>query len=64
MVKNYQNAYWGKELYGKSKEPLLVVDRRKTVEQKADFRKRYSFINWRRARTAFNGFDGEVVERL
>ncbi len=66
LVTNYQQTYWDAEgLPGdKKKTPLLLVDYRRSPDQKKDFRRRYAFVNWSRAETHFGGFDEGLVQRL
>jgi hypothetical protein len=63
LVKNYQDkrSWWWPT---KQKEPLVIVDMRHTEIEINHYRQRYSFVNWKNARTYFDGFDANFVEGL
>jgi len=64
IVKNYQNSYWKDGVLDRKKSPLVLVDFRRSAKDKEDFRRRYAFVNWSRARTYFNGLDQKALELL
>jgi hypothetical protein len=46
------------------KEPLMFVDLCKKAAQRTALRKRYRFIDWKRARTFLSGFNEDVIAAL
>lgn len=64
LVRNYQTQHWGKEIFGRRKLPLRLVDLRKTTDDQNEFKQRYSFVDWSRANVHFDGFNMKVVEDL
>jgi hypothetical protein len=64
LVKNYQDIPYEPSWTTKRKEPLVLVDRRRTDIEINDYRRRYSFVNWENTRTHFEGFDADFIEGL
>jgi hypothetical protein len=64
LVKNYQEIPYEPSWTTKRKEPLVLVDRRRTDTEINDYRRRYSFVNWENARTHFDGLDSNFIDRL
>jgi SIR2-like domain len=64
LVKNYQDIPYEPSWTTKRKEPLVLVDRRRTDTEINDYRRRYSFVNWENARPHLDGFDAKFVEGL
>lgn len=64
VVTNYQTEYWGKEVFERTKTPLVIVDSRGTEEDIRAFKERYRFVDWDRATTYFGGFDETSLSLL
>ena len=64
LVRNYQENYWDKDVLGKRKDPLRLVDYRQTEEQRAEFYKRYSFVIQDRSEIYLQGLNADVVDQL
>jgi len=64
LVKNYQTAYWEEGIVEHKKTPLILVDLRKSPEEVQEFRKRYAFVDWNRAKMHLDGFNEDVVSLL
>jgi SIR2-like domain len=62
IARNYQTYLWEEDTLGNRKTPLVVVDRRTTLEAQAAFDKLYAFINWERAKRVLDGFDEGVLQ--
>lgn len=64
IVKNYQESYWDEEVFDRKKSPLVLVDARKSKEQKDELEKRYAFVDWTKASVYMNGFDDDAIDLL
>jgi hypothetical protein len=64
LVQNYQGIYWGEEVIGSRKEPLVFVDKRSPGAERDDILRRYAFINWDRATPCFDGFTEATLDTL
>lgn len=64
LITNYQRNYWEEGVLERKKSPLIVVDFRKTADQKREFLSRYAFVDWDRAEAYFDGLNEEVVGLL
>ncbi len=64
LVTNYQNIHWGEDLFGQTKSPLVIVDRCPDACTLADFKKRYSFVDWSRAVLYAEGMDEKAVDLI
>lgn len=64
IVKNYQEVDWNEEVFDRKKSPLVLIDARKSKEQKDELRKRYAFVDWTKARVYTNGFDDDAIDLL
>lgn len=50
--------------YKTEREPVFMVDRKKKEGDIAEFKQRYSFVDWDRTELYMNGFNDEFVARL
>jgi hypothetical protein len=64
LVRNYQEFHWEKGELDHKKSPLLLIDYQQSVQGREDYRKRYAFVNWDRAKVYFDGFDNEAVSLI
>ncbi|MFI5367048.1 MAG: hypothetical protein ACHQ4J_15655, partial [Candidatus Binatia bacterium] len=64
IVKNYQEVYWDEEVFDRKKSPLVLIDARKSKEQKDELEKRYAFVDWTKASVHMNGFDDDAIDLL
>jgi len=64
LVKNYQTTYWENDVWTHKKTPLVLVDLRKSAQEKQEFQSRYAFVDWDRAETYFEGFDKKAIGLL
>lgn len=64
LVKNYQTTYWEEDFLKHKKTPLVLIDLRTSPEEEQEFRRRYAFVDWDRAKTYFNGFNEEAIDLL
>jgi SIR2-like domain len=64
LVTNYQDipAEWVDSR--RQKEPMIMVDFRKTPGQQAQLRERYRFIAWSKTREFFDGLNQDVIAAL
>ncbi len=62
LVENYEAGEG--ELFGVKRNPIVLVDRRRSCKEKRAFRERYAFVDWERARVHLSGFDAHAVEML
>ena len=65
LVKNYQTQYWGEEvLGGLKKTPLVLIDLRKTPEEKEAFKRRYAFVDLDKTICKLDGFNDTALSIL
>jgi hypothetical protein len=65
LVRNYQRAdRWDDEAFGLRKSPLVIVDYCPDEHRLRQCQKRYSFIDWGRAKLYSKGFDLEAVNTI
>jgi hypothetical protein len=64
MVRNYQENYWEKGELDHKKTPLLLIDYQQSTQGQDDYRKRYAFVNWSRAKVHFDGFNDEALSLI
>jgi hypothetical protein len=64
LVTNYQSMYWGEEVAGGVKDPLILIDRRITADEIDELELTYRFVNWDRCITHFNGFDSAALDLI
>jgi len=65
LVRNYQESSgWKEEVFGLRKSPLVLVDLCPDDASLQQFRNRYRFVNWDRARLIRSGFDSEAVTAM
>jgi len=64
MVTQYQRKYWTTEFLGRRKCKLALVDLFRDDAARRSFRRRYRFVNWRRAVLRGTGFDNEALDEI
>jgi hypothetical protein len=65
IVKNYQENCWGVEELGMGKKtPILIVDKQTDQIKQDEYRRRYAFVDWSKAKFYFDGFTSEVVKLI
>jgi hypothetical protein len=60
LVDNFQNNDYYSEILKKTN--LKIVDRKGTQQDIDDYRKRYSFVDWSKTDTYFDGFDEHSLD--
>lgn len=63
LIRNYQDNHWGEDDIH-TKKPLVLIDFRTSRKDKQEYKERYSFVDWTRARSHLGGFDSESVELI
>jgi hypothetical protein len=63
LVKNYQSPHW-REVLGRAKTPLVLVDYRQSEPALNTLRERYRFVDWSNPRCCFDGFNDDVLPLL
>jgi hypothetical protein len=63
LVKNYQSPHW-REVLGRAKTPLVLVDYRQSEPALNTLRERYRFVDWSNTRCCFDGFNDDVLPLL
>ena len=46
------------------KESLIIIEKKNKEEDIAEFRRRYSFVDWDKTELYLDGFNDEVITRL
>lgn len=64
LVRNYQEANWGEEIFGFTKTPLVLVDYRTTDEGVIEFKNNYRFVDFEKTELHMNGFDIEAIDKI
>ncbi|HQO09814.1 MAG TPA: SIR2 family protein [Clostridiales bacterium] len=64
LVKNYQEAYWNKDVCGHKKTPLILVDYQKSLEDIEKYKEHYRFVDYNKAELCMDGFNLESIERI
>ena len=65
LVRNYQDSWWEIEWpHGQTKTPVLLVDRKQTIEDRQAYQERYGFVKPEKAKFHFDGFDMAAVELM
>ncbi len=64
LVTNYQQQYWGSEVFGKTKTPLVVVDFFSSKDAERNFKERYRFVDWSRTTLDGGGFSATSLEEI
>jgi hypothetical protein len=64
LVTNYQNQYWDKPAFSRPKTPLVIVDLLPSRRRENQFRDRYRFVDWEKARLYPEGFSSNSVEAI
>lgn len=64
VTKNFQENWWDADLAGKKKSPMLLIDRQADEAGRSAYRARYGFVDERKARFYFGGFDAEALRLL
>jgi hypothetical protein len=64
LVTNYQTSNWDEEVFGLTKRPLILIDRRQSKKEIEDLRSRYAFVDWTKARVHMTGFDEQGLDLL
>ncbi len=62
ISKNYQNNYWGEDLYGFKKTKLKLIDFRATEDDINNLKKRYCFLDEKKTLYHLKGFNSEAIE--
>lgn len=64
LIKNYQTIHWDEDLYGLKKRPLTLIDYRQSEEEINEYKRRFSFVDWEKAQTYFDGFNENAMNLL
>ena len=65
LARNYQESQgWHDKVMGLRKSRLVIVDYCPDEGSIRDFRNRYRFIDWKRARLCTGGFDKETLDAI
>jgi hypothetical protein len=64
LVDNYQTQYWGKEVLGSVKTPLVMVDLFDGTDQRDAYMRRYQFVDWNRCTLVGNGFEPATLQDI
>ena len=67
MTENYQRGNWGKGAFGPKlghKSPVVLIDRCTDGKAEREYRKRYGFVDPKKAKFHLSGFDSEAVELI
>ena len=64
LVTNYQRSNWDKEVFGRKKTPLAIVDFFPDAATEENFRERYRFVNWSRANLSGEGFGLDSLDNI
>jgi len=65
IVRNYQVSLgWDEKKWGDRKSKLVIVNHCTDKKQLRDFKNRYRFANWRRAKLLTQGFDREALDAI
>jgi len=64
LVRNYQSAYWGQNIIGNAKTPLVLVDYRVSAGSQSELRRRYAFVDWSKAICCFDGFGSDTLVHI
>ena len=64
LVTNYQRNYWDKEVLGKKKSPLAIVNMCTNESTLNCLRSNYRFVDWDRAILYKQGFDDKSLELI
>jgi hypothetical protein len=61
---NYQRGRWGRRVFGKRKSKAVLVDYFASEAQRRAYRRRYRFVNWRRAKLLGSGFEVQTLDSV
>ena len=64
LVKNYQTENWGREVFGRQKSPLVIIDFFQNDLSRKRFVDRYRFVDWERANLIGTGFDNDCLSKI
>lgn len=66
LVTNYQATGWNMtwDDAGHKKSPVTLIDFRQSSHEQEQFKQRYAFVDWNKARTCFDGLDEHALQVL
>lgn len=64
LVTNYQTNYWDKEVFGKRKSPLVIVNKCTDENSLKCLKSNYRFVDWDRAILYKDGFDNSSLNLI
>lgn len=64
LVTNYQQHNWDKDVFGRKKTPLAIIDFFPDALSEARFRERYRFVDWSRADLSGRGFEFGSLDKI
>ncbi|MGD9981557.1 MAG: SIR2 family protein [Hyphomonadaceae bacterium] len=64
LITNYQTQYWGKEVFGIIKTPVVLVDLFDGPESRKSYKRRYQFVDWERCHLFGEGFNFDKLDDI